>query len=480
MPDDGDRQSINLTFVKGNRDPSQMDEVSRKILEHGPQSGSGTSIFDPVLCELLYRWFCPEGGIVLDPFAGGSVRGIVAGRLGRRYIGVDLSARQIEANRAQARVICAGAPGPARSRRIKISAASLRQQFHPCTADFIATTCHARCCESSTSPTGTMITIHPSEERGIAALGGVVIDGMLQPRPGERRCPFKTAADLCGLHGTPDKPFGCIASPFTLSPADTLIVRNRYRALKCFKAPGSMPAYRAHRRSLDLILGPAQAAEVCDGLDAGGGDVMVEIAPDVHRRLHENDAIKRGANAGGAGGIVMPEWVVGDSRELPTLLSDDQWFDFVFSCPPYADLERYSDDPADLSTMDYPAFLDAYRTIIALACARLRPDRFAAFVVGDVRDRGGFYHGLPWHTIEAFEAAGLRLYNEAVLVTAIGSLPLRAGKQFIVSRKLGRTHQSVLVFIKGDPRRATKACGDADFADGIEPGAEPGPFDDRE
>ena len=31
---------------------------------------TGTSIFDPVLCEIAYRWFCPEGGAILDPFAG--------------------------------------------------------------------------------------------------------------------------------------------------------------------------------------------------------------------------------------------------------------------------------------------------------------------------------------------------------------------------------------------------------------------------
>src|ERR1700747_2881603 len=67
---------------------------------------SGTSIFDPVLCELVYRWFCPPGGLVLDPFAGGSGRGIVASRLGRHYLGVDLSASQIAANRAQAAEIC--------------------------------------------------------------------------------------------------------------------------------------------------------------------------------------------------------------------------------------------------------------------------------------------------------------------------------------------------------------------------------------
>jgi DNA modification methylase len=28
-------------------------------------------------------------GLVLDPFAGGSVRGIVANKLGRRYCGID-------------------------------------------------------------------------------------------------------------------------------------------------------------------------------------------------------------------------------------------------------------------------------------------------------------------------------------------------------------------------------------------------------
>lgn len=66
---------------------------------------SGTSIFDPVLCELAYRWFCPENGAILNPFAGGSVRGIVAAQLGRQYTGIDLRAEQIEANEAQAGAI---------------------------------------------------------------------------------------------------------------------------------------------------------------------------------------------------------------------------------------------------------------------------------------------------------------------------------------------------------------------------------------
>lgn len=231
-------------------------------------NGAGTSIFDPVLCELAYSWFCPPGGLVLDPFAGGSVRGIVASTLGRRYLGIDLSAAQIKANKAQ-------------------------------------------------------------------------------------------SAKLC-------------------------------------KDP-------------------------------------------------------------------MPQWIEGDSRAMLPEIDADA--DFVFSCPPYFDLEQYSDHPRDLSAMAWGGFLEAYGAIIAAACAKLRADRFAAFVVGDIRDKSGFYRNFPGETIAAFEKSGLRFYNEAILVTMAGSLPIRAGKQFESSRKLGKTHQNLLVFVKGDPARATKACGKCQFGD---------------
>jgi hypothetical protein len=60
---------------------------------------SGTSLFDPVLTEILISWFCPPIGSILDPFAGGSVRGVVAAILGRRYVGIELREEQVEANR---------------------------------------------------------------------------------------------------------------------------------------------------------------------------------------------------------------------------------------------------------------------------------------------------------------------------------------------------------------------------------------------
>lgn len=219
---------------------------------HGKTGGANTtSVFDPVLCELAYRWFAPTGGQVLDPFAGGSVRGLIAGLLGFRYHGIDLRAEQIAANEAQ----------------------------------------------------------------------------------------------------------------------------------------------------------------------------RVKVAPDA--------AI---------------EWRCGDSIDL---LDSAPEADFVFSCPPYGDLERYSDDPADLSTMEYHTFVAAYRRIILRCAAKLKPGAMACFVVGDFRDkRTGNYRGFVADTVNAFRDVGLPLYNDAVLVTSCGSLPLRVGKQFDASRKLGKTHQNVLVFKK--------------------------------
>lgn len=67
---------------------------------HGRISG-GVSRFDPHLAEVLYHWYCPPRGHVLDPCAGGPVRGLVAGHLGMGYTGVELSAAQVEANRAR-------------------------------------------------------------------------------------------------------------------------------------------------------------------------------------------------------------------------------------------------------------------------------------------------------------------------------------------------------------------------------------------
>lgn len=135
-------------------------------------------------------------------------------------------------------------------------------------------------------------------------------------------------------------------------------------------------------------------------------------------------------------------------------------YDFLFTCPPYANLEVYSDHPADISTLAWPDFLKAYHLIINASVSLLRPNRFAAIVVSDIRGPDGFYRHLPAATSVAFRKAGALLYNEAVLVSVAGSLPIRVPKQFTAGRKLGRMHQYVLFYLRGDASTAVEALGE--------------------
>ncbi len=215
-------------------------------------SAEYVSVFDPALCEVLYHWFCEEGGNILDPFAGGSVRGVVANYLGYKYIGIDIRQEQIDSNREQA--------------------------------------------------------------------------------------------------------------------MDILPIENQ------------------------------------------------------------------------------PQWYVGDSNKL----LDDNWnieFDLVMSCPPYADLEVYSDLDGDISNKPYKKFLELYESIIEKSCKLLKRGGYACFVVGEVRDKNGYYIGFVPDTIKAFEKCGMRFYNEAILLNAIASASMRANGN-MKSQKLVKVHQNILVFKK--------------------------------
>lgn len=151
--------------------------------------------------------------------------------------------------------------------------------------------------------------------------------------------------------------------------------------------------------------------------------------------------------------INRPKWIEGDSKNLQELLPIEYEADLIFSCPPYHDLEQYCDDPNDLSNMDYESFLQAYRHIIEESCKRLKEDRFAVFVVSEIRNKEGFYKNFVKETIEAFEAQGLHFYNDIILINQIGSAAIRSRRMFEVARKLCRVHQNVLVFYKGDPKQ---------------------------
>ena len=124
----------------------------------------------------------------------------------------------------------------------------------------------------------------------------------------------------------------------------------------------------------------------------------------------------------------------------------------------------YSDLPGELSALSWPQFVGAYRAIIAQAVDRLAPDSYAVWVVGEVRDKAGAYRGLVPATVDAFTDAGCSYHNEAVLVTPVGALPVIVGRQFPPARRMVKTHQQVLVFCKGDPRKAAERCGPVDVA----------------
>lgn len=209
------------------------------------------SIFDPALCEVLYHWFCPQNGTILDPFAGGSVRGIVANKLGYKYTGIDIREEQIESNK----------------------------------------------------------------EQGLNILG-----------------------DNC------------------------------------------------------------------------------------------------------------PEWICNDSNKELDLF--DRQFDFVFSCPPYVDLEVYSDLDGDISNKPYNEFMSLYESIIKKSCQLLKRGGYACFVVGEVRDKQGNYIGFVPDTINAFKNCGMKFYNEGILLDQLGTACMRADRQFSAGQKLVKVHQNILVFKK--------------------------------
>ena len=212
-----------------------------------------TSVFDPVLCELMYRWFFPDGGSILDPFAGGSVRGIVANYLGYHYSGIDIRQEQVDSNREQ-------------------------------------------------------------------------------------------ALDILGV---------------------------------------------------------------------------------------EN----------------LPQWYVGDSN----IVLEQNWqkqFDLVFTCPPYADLEVYSDMQGDISNMEYDDFIFTFESIMRKACKLLKVGGMAIVVVGEVRNKKGEYYGFVADTVKLMQrCSGMTFYNDAILATSLASAALRAGGN-MKSGKLVKVHQNVLMFKK--------------------------------
>ena len=142
----------------------------------------------------------------------------------------------------------------------------------------------------------------------------------------------------------------------------------------------------------------------------------------------------------------QPKWIKGDSNQILDKFEGQQ-IDFIFSCPPYGNLEIYSNMKEDISNMDYPQFLKIYESIIAKSCKLLKQGQLACFVVGEFRDKQGHYYGFVPDTIRAFTKCGMKYYNEIILLNAIGSASVRANTA-MKNRKIVKIHQNILVFKK--------------------------------
>jgi len=126
------------------------------------------------------------------------------------------------------------------------------------------------------------------------------------------------------------------------------------------------------------------------------------------------------------------------------------FFDMVFTCPPYYNLEVYSTQDDDLSAYpSYEKFLLDYEKILHNCSFLLNSNSFFVIVVSDVRDEKGEYRGLVCDTIRILKKLGLTFYNDIIYINSHGTAHLRASSYFR-TRKVVRVHQHVLVFYKGD------------------------------
>lgn len=200
-----------------------------------------------------------------------------------------------------------------------------------------------------------------------------------------------------------------------------------------------------------------------------GGSVRGIVASELGFKYYGNDLREEqiSANIENAKDVInnklsLPIWTVGDSINIDKISKLNN-YDMVFSCPPYADLEVYSDMDGDISNMEYKDFLNSYKTIIEKSCNLLNDNRFAVFVVGDIRDKNGVYRDFISDTIKCFKDCGLKLYNNIIISKPIGNAAVRAGR-YMNNRKVCLVHEHMIVMYKGNLKKINENFPILDFS----------------
>lgn len=158
------------------------------------------------------------------------------------------------------------------------------------------------------------------------------------------------------------------------------------------------------------------------------------------------------------------KYIQGDGTEFYSPVKADM----IFSCPPYFDLEKYSNSEQDISNMSFDGFMAAIKQSFANAYSYLNDDSFCCVVLGDIRDKKtGFYRSLIHKFVVAMEEIGFNLYNEAVLCDPTSTAALRAGKAFASNRKFIKVHQNIFIFFKGNPKNINQKFGNPTVIDTV-------------
>lgn len=162
----------------------------------------------------------------------------------------------------------------------------------------------------------------------------------------------------------------------------------------------------------------------------------------------------------------MPaRYICDDGRNVLKHIGENSQ-DLLFSCPPYFNLEHYSDLKNDASNQKtYEDFLDILDHAFTDALKCLKNNRFAVIVVGDVRNKktGGYYN-FPNDIINIFRKNDLSLYNNIKILTPLSTAAIRA-KGNMRNRKVVHVYQDVLVFYKGDSTKIKDIYGDVMVAE---------------
>jgi DNA modification methylase len=121
-------------------------------------------------------------------------------------------------------------------------------------------------------------------------------------------------------------------------------------------------------------------------------------------------------------------------------------FDVALTCPPYWNLEKYSDLPNDLSNAtDYPAFNRSMRACAEAHVEHMKPGAFVCIVVGPFRDKKGELIDFPAHTVKNFQDAGFIYWQQIVLSKNFASAAKRSTNAW-KGHKLVPAHEFLLVF----------------------------------